>query len=72
MTHLQDPVQEPSVDEGGSTDDAVGKEEGSQGGEDGVGHGDAGVHRQVELDVRARVWRKGLNWRGRKRPEAEI
>lgn len=55
MTHLEDPIQEPSVDEGGSTDDAVGKEEGSQGGEDGVGHGDAGVHRQVELDVRARV-----------------
>lgn len=55
MTHLKDPVQKSVVDGCGSADGAVGKEEGSEGGEDSVGHGNGAVHRQVKLDIRAHV-----------------
>lgn len=41
------------MDGSGGADGPVGEEEGSDGGEDGVGHGDAAVDRQVESDVGA-------------------
>lgn len=53
----------------GGADGSVGEEEGSQGGEDGVGHGDAAVDRQVKLDIRAcAVGRRRLDRRGQRRP----
>lgn len=55
MTHREDPLQEPVVDGFGGADGSVGEEEGSEGGEDGVGHRDAAVDRQVEPDVGARA-----------------
>lgn len=53
----------------GGADGSVGEEESSEGGEDGVGHGDAAVDRQVKPDIRARaVGRRRLDRRGRRRP----
>lgn len=69
MTHLKDPVQKSVVDGCGSADGAVGKEEGSEGGEDSVGHGNGAVHRQVKLDIRAHVARsERLHRGGQRRP----
>lgn len=69
MTHREHPLQEPVVDGFGGADGSVGEEEGSEGGEDGVGHGDAAVDRQVKPDVGARaVGRRRLDRRGRRRP----
>lgn len=53
MTHLEDPFQQTVVDGLGGADGPVGEEEGPDGGEDCVGHGDATVDRQVESDVGA-------------------
>lgn len=55
MTHLKDPVQKSVVDGFGSADGSIGKEKGSDGGEEGVSHSDGAVNRQVELDIRTQV-----------------
>lgn len=67
MTHLKDPVQKPVVDGCGGADGSVGKEEGSQSGEDGVGYSNGAVHRQVKLDIRAHVG-DGSHRGGQRRP----
>lgn len=54
------------MDGSGSTDSPVGEEEGSDGREDGVGHSDGGVDREVKHQVGARVvgGREGLHGGG--------
>lgn len=53
MMHLEDPLQQPVVDGSGGADGSVGEEEGPDGCEDCVGHGNATVDRQVESDIGA-------------------
>lgn len=69
MTHLKDPVQKSVVDGCGCANGSVGKEEGSEGGEDSVDHGNGAVHRQVKLDIGAHVvGRERLQGGGQRRP----
>lgn len=57
------------MDGRGGADGSEGIEKGTEGGEDGVGHGDGAVHRQVKLDIGAHVAGGGrLDGEGRRRP----
>lgn len=69
MTHLKEPVQKPVVDGKGSTDDSVSEEEGSEGGEHSVGHGNGPVDRQVKLDIPVHVLEEKSVHRGHRRPD---
>lgn len=53
--HLKNPIQKSVVDGCGSADASIGKEEGSDGGEDGVGCSNGAVHGQIKPDIRACV-----------------
>lgn len=59
MSHLKNPIQKSVVDRRGSADGSVGKEEGSEGSEDGVGCSNRAVHGQIKPDIRAHVGGEG-------------
>lgn len=53
--YLKHTIQQFSVDNRGSTDCSISKQEGTSSGEDGIGHSQRPVHSHVELQLRAHV-----------------
>lgn len=51
LTYLKNLIQKSVVDGRSSTDDSVGKEEGTEGSEHSVGHGNGAVDCQVKFDI---------------------